>query len=260
MQMITSSLLKFTFVVLISIAAFASSNPVLESGINAFQQGRYDEAKQIFSSLMKEPRWRFAALYNLGNSAVRQKHFGEALGFYTLAKAIDPYDKDTEDNLKLVLSNLGSRRITAPPSNYDIFRVNVLDRFTFGEALSLTFLLSVVFLYAFLRFVKRRKAEENALPSTGLVTSFILLVFLSSLSTCKLIDTYIDRGIVISEHVDLRSGPNEANASMLEISEGSEVRIHDFDRDWVQVSLESGGLLGWVPKTTIMVTSGGGPF
>ena len=144
--------------------AQASSNPVLESGINAFQQGHFEEAKQIFSKLMVDPSWRFAALYNLGNTAVRQKHLGEALGFYTRAMRVNPHDKDTQDNFKFVLSSLGARRLTAPPSNFDIFRHQILDRFTFGEGLALTLLGSLFFLYGLLHFVKRKKADESALP------------------------------------------------------------------------------------------------
>jgi tetratricopeptide (TPR) repeat protein len=259
------SLIKFVCTLLclslfLTVMARASSNPVLESGINAFQQGKFDEAKQIFSKLMADPSWRFAALYNLGNTAVRQRHLGEALGFYTRAMQINPHDKDTQDNFKFVLSNLGARRLTAPPSNFDIFRHQILDRFTFGEGLALTFLASLFFLFGLLHFVKCKKVDEATLPSTGLISSFILLVFLSSLSTCKLVDSYIDRGTVILEHVDLRSGPNETNASMLEIAEGSEMRVHDVDHDWIQVSPDSGGLMGWIPKTSLMITSGGGPF
>jgi hypothetical protein len=173
---------------------------------------------------------------------------------------LNPHDKDTQDNFKFVTSALGGRRLVAPPSNYDIFRTQILDRFTFGEGLGASFILSILFLSSFLGFVKKRRAEPESLPSPRLIVSFFLLVFLSSLSTCKLIDTYIERGIVITDHVDLRSGPNQSNASMLEIAEGSEMRIYDVDHDWLQVSSASGGLLGWVPKASIMMVSGGGPF
>jgi len=245
---------------LLSVTALASSNPVLESGINAFQQGQYDKAKEIFSNLLNEPGWKFAALYNLGNTAVRQKRLGEALGFYTRAMHQNPHDRDTQENIKFVLSNLGSRRLTSPPSNFDIFRNQVLDRFTFGEGLAVSLMASLFFLFNLLRFARLKRNENDALPSTALISSFVLLVFLSSLSSCKLIDSYIGRGTIISDHVDLRSGPNESNASMLEVAEGSEVRVHDVDHDWVQVSLSGGGLMGWIPKTSLMMTSGGGPF
>jgi tetratricopeptide (TPR) repeat protein len=244
----------------LSSTAVGASNPTLESGINAFQLQKYDDAKQAFLGLLGDPSWRFAALYNLGNVAVRQNHLGEALGFYTRAQHINPHDRDTQDNIKFVLNGLGGRRLVGATTNYDIFRSQILNRFTFGEALGLTLALSLLFLLSLLGMIRARLADGAASPTPRLVGSFIFLVLFTFLTVCKLIDTYSERGVVITDHVDLRSGPAESNASMLEVAEGSEMTIHDTDHDWIQVTPASGGLMGWVPKSALMITSGGGPF
>jgi hypothetical protein len=246
--------------IFLSIAALSATNTILEAGINSFQQGKYDEAKQTFSNLMIDPPWRFAALYNLGNTAVRQNHFGEALGYYLRALHQNPHDKDTQENIKFVINALGGRRLVSPPSNYDIYRKEVLGRFTFAETLGGVLFFSFFFLIGLKGFLKKRKEEKGALPSTGAIISVILLVLFTTLSITKLIDTYSERGVIITDHVDLRSGPSETNASMMEVAEGSEMIIHDTDHDWVQVIPVGGGLMGWIPRTSLMATSGGGPF
>jgi len=252
------------FLILVSLflAQVASSAPntILEAGINSFQQGKYDEAKQTFTNLMADPPWKFAALYNLGNIAVRQNHFGEALGYYTRASHQNPHDKDTQENLKFVLQALGGRRLVGALSNYEIFRREVLSRFTFAESLAGTLLFSLFFLTSFKRFIKTRKFEPGAPPSAGAITSTVFLVLFTALSITKLMDTYSKRGVIITDHVDLRSGPSETNASMMEATEGSEMSIHDTDHDWIQVNPVGGGLIGWIPQSSLMVTSGGGPF
>jgi len=248
------------FFLLLSGTSYGSTNPILEAGINAFQQGKYDDAKQSFTNLMADPKWKFAALYNLGNTAVRQNHLGEGLGYYIRAQHQNPHDRDTQDNIKYVLSALGGRRLVTAPSNFDIFRKEVLGRFTFTESLAMTFIFSIFFLIGTRRFVVARRNESATAPSSGLVFSFIFLVLFSGLSLLKLIDTYSERGIVITDHVDLRSGPGETNASMMVVPEGSEMVIHDTDHDWVQVNAVGGGLLGWIPRTSLMAISGGGPF
>jgi hypothetical protein len=244
----------------ISSIVYAGSNPVLETGINAFQQGKFDEARQAFSSLETNPSWKFAALYNLGNVAVRQNHLGEALGLYIRARHENPHDRDTLENIKFVISGLGARRLTGTPSNYDIFREQIIERFTFGELLVGTLLFSIFSLVTLLRYLRRKKLDQEVTLPTGLIIGFAVLAIFTSASATKLIDTYSQRGTIITDHVDLRSGPGEANASMMQVSEGSEVSINDVDHDWAQVSPASGGLMGWVPKSSLMMTSGGGPF
>ncbi len=239
--------------ILLSISASGASNTILEAGINSFQQGKYDEAKQTFTNLMADPAWRFAALYNLGNTAVRQNHLGEALGYYLRALHRNPHDKDTQENIKFVISGLGGRRLVSPPSNYDIYRKEVLSRYTFAESLGGLLLFSIFFLISLKGFLKKRKLESGAI-------SIVFLVLFATLSITKLIDTYSERGVIITDHVDLRSGPSETNASMMEVAEGSEMIIHDTDHDWVQVIPVGGGLMGWIPRTSLMLTSGGGPF
>jgi tetratricopeptide (TPR) repeat protein len=255
-----SGLLPILLSVFISQAVLGATNTLLEAGINSFQQGKYDEAKQTFTNLMTDPAWKFAALYNLGNVAVRQNHFGEALGYYLRAAHQNPHDKDTQENIKFVITALGGRRLVSAPTNYDIYRKEVLSRFTFAEALAGSLLFSIFFLSSLKGFLKKRKLESEALPSTGAISSTIFLVLFTALSITKLIDTYSERGVIIVDHVDLRSGPSETNASMMEVTEGSEMVINDTDHDWVQVIPAGGGLMGWIPRTTLMITSGGGPF
>jgi len=240
--------------------SLSATNPTLQEGINAFQQGRYDQAEKSFQNLMSAPEWKFAALYNLGNTAVRQNHLGQALGYYLRAARQNPHDRDTRENIKYVIGALGGRRLTSPPTNYDIFTNEVLDRLTFAEAMAGTFVFSIFFLLSLLRFLRGRKLDSTTAPPSTMLITLVILVLFTALSITKLIDTYTERGIVIVDHVDLRSGPSETNASMMEVAEGSEMSIRDSDHDWLQVNPVSGGLVGWIPRSSLMITSGGGPF
>jgi tetratricopeptide (TPR) repeat protein len=241
--------------------AIGAVNENLQSGINAFQAGKFEEAKGFFSESLKSPSWKFAALYNLGNIAVRQGHWGEALGYYARAQRQNPHDRDTRDNIQFVFNQLGGKRLTAAPGNFEIFRSQILDRFTFNEALACLLLVSLYFLIKLLKQIRLwRTQEEQRKVTTSLIFGGVLLFIILALSSLKLIDSYSKRGTIISNHAELRSGPGEANASMLDVSEGTEVAILDSDHDWFQVSPIGGSLVGWVPSSSIMVTAGGGPF
>ena len=62
-------------------------------GCAAFQEGKFDEAKAAFSSVLRRPQdndMRFRSLYNLGNTAFRQNDFSSAREYYRDALKIGP--------------------------------------------------------------------------------------------------------------------------------------------------------------------------
>ena len=252
--------------VLFGLSARAASNPLLEAGINSYQKGNYDDAKANFVQLVSDPKWTFTALYNLGDIAVRQKHLGEALGYFRRAAIRKPHDSDTLFNMKFVEDALGNRRLGGKVSNFEFFRTDVLNRFSFSEFLALTLVFSFLFLFSIAGYLKSRKlikaedANLSAPPTPGVLLTGIFFIVIVAISGLKLYDSYTDRGTITAATVDIRSGPNESNASMQEIPEGTEVVILDDSQpDWKQVAL-IGGIAGWVPSKDVMPTTGGGPF
>ena len=245
--------------------ALADSNPLLEAGINSYQKGNYDDAQSNFIQLITNPRWSFAALYNLGNVAARQKHLGEALAYYERALQKRPHDKDVLFNIKFVEEALGTRRFAGKLTNYELLRENFLTRFSFSEFLVALFVFSLIFLISLLNFLKRRKVlktEESGpvLPTPASLASGAILIILTVLTILKIVDSYSERGVVTTAKIDLRSGPGETNASMQEVQEGTEVGVLDSSGDWKQVTFPSRDFTGWVPSKSLMLTSGGGPF
>lgn len=253
----------FLVSLLISFQAFSESNSSLEEGANAFQQGQYDLARQKFSELLNQRKWAFSALYNLGNVAARQKHWGEALGFYRRAIKLRPRDRDLLFNIDLAQSQLPAQR-GAKLSNIEILRQQALSKTTFNELLTAFLILSAIFLGLILSYLRKRKIyqSEGASAPIPMILAFAAIFFfmVGALATLKLADLYQDRGTIVAAKAELRSGPSETNAALSEISEGTEVEIQDRMNGWNQVTDAVTGLTGWVPDQDLMITSGGGPW
>jgi tetratricopeptide (TPR) repeat protein len=257
-------LLVFTFLLFTTAMAKAEPRTLLNEGINAYQQGQWDTAREKFSQLLGEQRWQFVGLYNLGNVAMRQKHLGEALGFYRRALNLKPQDSDTWFNYRFVLNSLPNRPAFNKLSSYEYLRQEFLSHFSFNQSLIVLFFASLFLLWNLLKYVRKYKAgreEDKGLvaPSPMLIVWGILFLVTLVASSLKLVDSYTERGTIVITKVDLRSGPGENNASMLELSEGIEVIVQSSVNGWKQVS-QSSGLTGWIPDTTLMLTSGGGPW
>jgi tetratricopeptide (TPR) repeat protein len=236
-----------------------------QEGVNAFQQSQWDQAKEKFTLLLKEDRWRFAALYNLGNIAVRQNRPGLALAYYRLALKISPRDGDLRHNLNFVQNQTGLRKLPGTLSSYEIFRSEFLNKVTFDELLGITLLSLIGFGWVVTGFLKKRKVFKSVDGATRpglsplLFVWGILFIGAFALSGLKFAESLSVRATVVVAKAELKSGPGETNATMSELPEGAEVRVREAVNDWKQVTYP-GGLTGWVPDATVMITSGGGPW
>lgn len=253
-----------TSVLFISILTNAQDSTVFQEGINAFQQQKWDEAKGKFAQLLSQERWRFAALYNLGNIAMRQGHPGEALAFYKQAQKLNPRDGDLRHNLAFASNQTGARKFTGSTSSFEVLRAEFLSRFTFDEFLAATLILLGVFGTSLIKYLGARKAARTeggsgATPSPLLFVWGILFTTIAAGATLKLIDSFAAKAIVVVAKAELKSGPGEGNATMIDLPEGTEVKIRETASEWRQVT-SPGGLTGWVPEGQIIVISGGGPW
>lgn len=72
---------------------------VFQSGVAAFDAGKYDEAKKAFASVAKKAPTSVGLQFNLGLVAERQGLLTEAISYYEAAHKLDPKHKPTLLNL-----------------------------------------------------------------------------------------------------------------------------------------------------------------
>ena len=121
-----------------------------------------------------------------------------------------------------------------------------------------------LFAWQFTRFLKIRAASDIKPTPPLLLAVWLLLALLTlSIATTKFVDTFLDRATVIVTKSEVKSGPQDGNATLIEIPEGSEVYVNtsttNDNGNWKQITIP-GNLTGWVKDNTLMMTSGEGPF
>lgn len=224
-----------------------------------FQSGRYDQAQLEFESMLKDPAYRFSALYNLGNTAYKIKRPGLALAYYRLARNLSPRDSDLAFNYQLVIQEFKISPPSGTIGTWEIFRQDILGFFTFFELSAISF----GFFAPFTFFLSRYLIQNRALPPQTYIWG-VLFVFSFILSMGKMVDTFIDRATVVAQKAEVKSGPSSSLATLVELPVGTEVLLHSKAQDetgaiWKQVSIP-GSITGWVSDKVIMQTSGDGPW
>ena len=91
-------------------AASVSSELAFHRGVAAFGQERYDEARELFESVLREDPQDAAALSYLGLIARKKGKLIEAVAFYQKAVLADPDDLDLKTDLGTLLLELDEPR------------------------------------------------------------------------------------------------------------------------------------------------------
>jgi len=80
----------------------------------------------------------------------------------------------------------------------------------------------------------------------------LFMIFACSLSWKIYDQDFRQKGVVIGQKVDVRSGPGLENIAVFTIHEGIKVRVHGSANGWYQISL-SNGWSGWLPQNDLRI-------
>jgi tetratricopeptide (TPR) repeat protein len=228
--------------------AFATTPAELFQGANsAYEQGKFKEAAEAYEQILgygvADPR----VLYNLANADFKLGRLGPAILNYERALRLDPSDQDARDNLELARGQIRDR-VEEVEIPYPVKVVqDALDTVPI-DALSTIFLGLYVVTCAFLGSLPvttgqtRRRLLGYAAAAIGLVT----LLSAGALAESIRIRTE-DRAIVMTDKVDVLSGPSAENTVLFTVHEGTRLEVRNRRDGWYQVSLPN-AMSGWIPS------------
>src|SRR2546425_764097 len=245
-----AALLALCAVAPFSPAVASTPSELFQSGNGAYEQGKFDQAVDAYQKILAygvvDPR----VLYNLANAYFKLGKLGAAILHYERALRLDPSDQDVRDNLEFA-RGLIRDRIPETRMPYPVAAIkDILD------ALSVD-LLSVVFLCVYFATC----VLVGALPIvTGVIRRRVLGYGAAVTGLCALLagaglaykvqDRTAANAIVMTDRVDVLSGPSADNTVLFTVHEGTRLEVRNRRDGWYQVSLPN-AMSGWVPSGSV---------
>ena len=228
-----------------------SSEEIYRSANTSYENGDYERSSSLYESLLKADRVSPDIFYNLGNSYFKMKKTGKAILNYERALRLAPRDRDIRLNLKLA-GSMSVDKIELPERG---FMVNLIlfpyDRLNVDELTAITsvlFLAIVLILIFSIFFISGRTMFFYC--AGGLAGLFILFaIFLASKIHTEV---FTEHAVIVSDKVDVRSGPKEDYLLQFTLHEGTKVRLVEKRQGWYEVDL-SKELKGWLPEDSVEV-------
>ncbi len=222
----------------------------LNKAMQFAQDGKQQEAIQVYEELLGQGTASAELYYNLGTLYLQEKKIGKAILFLERAIKYRPAYQDAITNLDLAKSEIDDPIFAISPfflvAYWKSFS-NLLPMLAWG-VLSLLFLLGLVFLLNKILFnsmSRKKKWTSAALVITGLILSF-------AAAWTRYFDVKNDSYAIVMSEVDRLDGPDEnsKNEEFPIISEGIKVKIKDSFEEYYQVKLPDSDE-SWIPKNNV---------
>ena len=236
--------------------AFAAETPSAPNDIKAqfdhanqlYDQKKFDKAREIYETLVRQGVNDAVALYNLGNACARMGDPGAAVFYYTEALRLAPRDLDIRENLyRLEPSiNRSNSFFLLRPLGW-LKNLLSLDEWTFLT--SLLFVLSCAF--PGLKFLNKKEQLVRIFQKAAIFFFILFLLHASFLSFKVYEELVVKSAIVMKGDTLARSGPGDQFEELYKLPAGTKVRIISKPQNgWMRIRLMD-GRSAFLPLTEI---------
>ncbi|SNR53805.1 tetratricopeptide repeat protein [Flavobacterium sp. ov086] len=235
---------------LITQVFFAQSS--FEKGNALYQKGQYQQAVDVYESIIKDDKQQSAELYfNLANSYYKLNKVAPSIYNYEKALVLKPHDAETLNNLKFAKKLTIDEIKEVPKVGFAKLIQNFTGIFNYNTWAKISIGIAFVFLLTFIGYYFSQLSLTKRIYFIGmfvLLVALLLSVF-AGMSEKSHFDN--DRpAIVFSELSEVRSEPQKAGAAIFLLHEGAKVYVMETLGRWTKIELTD-GTEGWIDGTTI---------
>lgn len=239
----------FIFTTGILNAGSSAPDSLVASANNAYNQGNYALAKDLYLSVAGQGLASAELYYNLGNAFFKGDDIPSAILYYEKAKKLNPKDDDINFNLNLANSRIIDKIEPVPEFFLKKWWRQLLQLTSpdgWAKSIILFFILLLVFVGL---FIMSRTVIIRKLSFWGgiVLLGITVFVFIAGIQSHQQYRNEIE-GIIFTPTVTVKSSPSENSVDLFVIHEGTKVRILDELDEWSEVRIANGSV-GWIRAT-----------
>lgn len=220
----------------------------LHNAENAYQQGDYIQAIELYASLIQSGLENGYVYYNLGNSLLRSVQLGKSIAAYLKSTRLLPRNQDVQANLQYARKSIKDAIEPDQPSTLQktlfFWHYNLSER----ELYLLIGIFGLLFWVGMIIRIFRRESESLRWTVMGLL--ILLLTVSSSLAVHALRPN--DVAVVTEQEVKVHSSTNRKSTVLFLLHEGTEAELQDREDGWYKIRL-SDGKRGWIKSDQVDV-------
>jgi len=231
----------------VSLAADVHPDSLIARANQAYNQGLYDSAIQVYSKVLDKGLESYELYYNMGNAYFKNNQLPSAILYFEKAKKLAPNNEDVNFNLSIANSMIVDKIEQVPEMFYEKwwdYFYNALGE----DAWTILFIVSWVVLLFFIGLFFLTKSRSIKKVSFYLGVLFLLTTIATfGLSSQKYYYTKENKeAIIFTPTVTAKSSPTQSAVDLFVIHEGTKVQIMDEVQGWIKIRIRNGSI-GWLP-------------
>lgn len=234
-----------------SFAVWSQTDSIFNKANDAYANGNYKEAQRLYQSILKEDKISSELFYNIGNTYYKMEDISNSIYYYEKALKLDPNNADIKNNLAFAERMRLDQFESLPESELDQGLNNIIKLFSVDAwsiiGIIILFMAGIVFaLFIFSRrpFIKRL--------SLG-ISILLILISIGGFSMAQIQLEQINKNtyaVIFEKQKPVYEEPNTKASTLVELHEGTKVKILDQFRSYYKVELPD-GTIGWMETTNL---------
>lgn len=244
-----------SLLVFVSFGVFAqtASSPelLMQTANNAYNEGLYDSALNVYHLIEKEQLESSGLYYNMGNTYFKNNDIASAILYYEKAKKLDPNNEDIEYNLSVANTMIVDKIDTVPQlffKNWWDYFYNMFNADTW-TLISLASWFVLIFFAGLFILTKSRSARKFAFY-LGVLFLFTSVATFGLASQKYYFGKEHSEAIIFKPTITVKSSPTMNSVDLFVVHEGTKVQLLDEVQDWAKIRIADGSI-GWLPMSTI---------
>jgi tetratricopeptide (TPR) repeat protein len=226
---------------------------ILKNANQAYIDGKYEEAIDLYNTVIDSGYESAALYYNLGNAYFKSNKVTNAILFYERAKLLDPNDDEIEFNLELA-KTFTVDKIEEIPELFLVTWIKAVvhalkvDAWAFISIACFIAMLLGLSIYFFSKGYQTKRL-------TFLLAILLLVLSIVSYSFAAIQKNEItrnDTAIVFAPTITLKSSPDRQSKDLFVLHEGTKVVVVDEVGEWREIKLADGSK-GWLKISDIEI-------
>ena len=228
-----------------------SSDQAFQQGNQMYQQGRLEEARVAYESIVAMGYGSGELFYNLGNTYYRSGEIALAILSYERALRYMPQDDDVRHNLQLANLLITDRIEPTPRLFFLEFWDDLKDAISVQGTTWLAYLAYLLVIASLTLLLLARTYLLKKIGMVSVVVSGFLFTSLLVLFAAKLADfTEENEAIVMEPVVTVKNSPDAGSSDAFVLHNGVKVDIVDAVNEWIEIRLAD-GKVGWIELSVV---------
>jgi len=229
----------FAILLAVNCSAIAQPSDAFVRANEAYAAGDFEEAIELYDSIVQQGQFSAALFYNLGNAWYRTGDHGKAILHYQRALALEPAHPEALANLRLVRDKARALELRKNRMERAVER-GTATQWTMVAAAGFW---TAAFALAFWLMSLRRTA--------GVLTTVVLALLVAAAAGAAL---YVretgshgrDLAVVTAKETQARLATADSAGTVLVLPAGSEIKVLSTRGDWLYAQLPN-DQRGWIP-------------